>query len=70
MQAMECPLILLRVLGILIIVSSPNIHRLCIWLMYTFWYINMPNVTAGYVRFSDLIASFGIFHILLHVRTL
>ena len=34
-----------------IIVSPPNFHRLCVWLMYTFWCINMP---AGYGRFSDL----------------
>ena len=27
-------------------------------LMYTFWYDNMPNVTAGYGRFSDLIELF------------
>ena len=23
-------------------------------LMYTFWYVNMPNVTAGYEGFSDI----------------
>ena len=50
-----------------IIVSSPNFHRLCIWIMYIFWYISMPNVTAEYGRFSNLIAFFGNFHILLHV---
>ena len=26
--------------------------------MYTFWYVNMPNVTVGYRRFSDSIAFF------------
>ena len=24
---------------------------------FTFWYINIPNVTAGYLRFSDLICA-------------
>ena len=33
--------------------------------MYIFEYVNMPNVTAGYGRFSDLIAAFGHIHILL-----
>ena len=42
-------------------VSSQNFHRLCVWLMYKFWYVNMPNVTAGYGRFSDSIAFLGIF---------
>ena len=50
------------------IVSKPNFHRLCIWLMYTFWCVNMPSVTAGYRRFSYSIAFFpGNFHILQHV---
>ena len=26
--------------------------------MYTFWYVNMPDETAGYGRFSDLIGNF------------
>ena len=40
----------------------PNFHRLCVWLMYTFWYINIPCMTAGYRGFSDLIVFFfGIF---------
>ena len=30
-------------------------QRLCVWTIYTFWYVNMPNVTTGYGRFSDLI---------------
>ena len=42
-------------------VSSPNFHRLCVWLMYTFWNVNMPIVTAGYGRFSDSIAFFVYF---------
>ena len=29
--------------------------------MYTFWFVNMPNATAGYVRFSYSIVSFGNF---------
>ena len=35
------------------------------WLIDIIWYINMPNVTAGYGRFSDKIVLFGNFHILL-----
>ena len=38
-----------------------------ICLMCTFWFICIPNVTAGYGRFSDLIAFFGHFYIFLHV---
>ena len=38
--------------------------------MYTFWYINRPNVTADERRFSDSIAYSGNFDILLHVRHL
>ena len=37
-------------------------HRLCVWLMYTFWYVIMPNVTPGYGRFSDTIEFFENFH--------
>ena len=44
-----------------IVVSPPNFHWLYVWLMYTFWYV---NVTASYGRFSDLIAFSGNFHIL------
>ena len=36
--------------------------------MDIFWYFNIPNVTAGYGRFSDSMALFENFHILLHVR--
>ena len=31
-------------------IVSPNFYRLWVWLMYTFWYVNMLNVTAGYGR--------------------
>ena len=31
-------------------VSSPNFHRLCVCLMYTVWYINMPNVTSNFYK--------------------
>ena len=31
-----------------------NFHRLCVWYMYTFWYIDMTDVTANYDRLSDL----------------
>ena len=41
------------------VVSAPNFHRTCICLMYIFWYINMPNVTASYGTFLDLITFFG-----------
>ena len=61
---------LLRFLGISIhysyfifqsTVFSQNFHKLCVLLMYTFLYVNMPNGTAGYGRFSDSIAFLGIF---------
>ena len=42
-------------------VSSQNFHKLCVLLMYTFWNVNMANVTAGYGRFSDSIAFFKYF---------
>ena len=29
--------------------------------MYTFWYVIMPNVTADYERFSELMGFFGAF---------
>ena len=48
-------------------VSSPNFHRLCVWLTYTFLYVNILNVTIGYWRFSDLVTFFGNFLILLLV---
>ena len=47
------------------IVPSPNFHRLCVWLIYTFWYVIMPNVTAGYGRFANVIAFFENFYTLL-----
>ena len=59
--------ILLTTIHDWIIVSSPKFHRLYVWLIYTFWYINLPNVTAGYGRFSDLISFFGNFNILLQI---
>ena len=43
------------------IISSSKFHRLCVWLIYTFWYVNMPNVFAGYERFSD---SNGVSHLI------
>ena len=45
--------LLLTTIHVLIVVSTPNIHRLCVKLMYTFRYVNMSKVTAGYGRFSD-----------------
>ena len=36
-------------------------HRLCFCLIYTFLYVDMLDVTAGYGRLSDLIAFFRIF---------
>ena len=35
--------------------------QIVFWLMYTFWFVNLPNMTAGYGRFSDLIVFFGEF---------
>ena len=37
--------------------------------MYTFWYANMPDVTASYGRFSKSIEFFRSFDILQHVRS-
>ena len=34
-------------------VSSPNFHTVCVWLMYTFEYVNMPNVTEVFRQFSS-----------------
>ena len=45
------------------IVSLPNFYRLCVWLIYTFLYVNMLNMTAG----SWFNCVYGNFHILLHV---
>ena len=49
---------LLTTIHVWIIVSSPNFHRLFVSWMYTFWYVNMSNVTIGYGRLSSLIAFF------------
>ena len=51
------------------VASSPNFHKLYVWLMYTLWNVNIPNMSVGYGRFSYLIAFFEHFHILLHVWT-
>ena len=40
------------------ILSSPNFNRLCGQLIYTFFYVKMPIVTAGYGRLSDSIEFF------------
>ena len=45
------------------VASLPNFHKLCIWLISKFWYVNMPNVIVGYRRSSNLIEFFGNFHI-------
>ena len=39
-------------------ISPPNFHKLYVKLIHTFWYVNMPNVTAGYARFSVLMSFF------------
>ena len=46
---------------LLYLVSPPNIQRLCVRLMYRFWYVKMSNVNTGYGRFSDLIEFLGIY---------
>ena len=38
-----------------IVVSSANFHRLCVWLMYIFWYVEISN-KSYYGRFSDSIS--------------
>ena len=51
------------------VVSPPNLHGLCVWSMYTFWYINMPDVTTSYERISGLIRFFEHFnasYVILH----
>ena len=78
LQVMELQSILLCLLGICIHywriymsevkMSSPKFHRM--WSVYTFWYVNILNVSSSYWRFYDLIMFFlGIFiyYILLHV---
>ena len=49
---------LLTIIHVWSSVSSPKFHRLFVWSLYTFWYVNIPSVTAGYIRFSDLIVFF------------
>ena len=49
------------------IVSSPKNHRLCVWLIHTIWYIDMPDVTTGYGKLSDLNVFVWDFLILLHI---
>ena len=76
---MKYPMILLQLTSINVwcIVSSPNFCILCIWLTYKFYiminifmYINIPNVTAGYERFSDIIAFiFREFYIPTYINT-
>ena len=46
---------LLTTIDVWIVISLPNFHRLCFWSMYKLWYVNMPNITAFYGRFSDFI---------------
>ena len=52
---------LLTSIHVLSAVSPPNFHRLCVLIMYIFWNVNMPYVTAGYRKFSYSIAFFGYF---------
>ena len=40
------------------IVSSLNFHRLCAWIVWIFWYVNVPNVIASYGKFSNLLCFF------------
>ena len=42
--------------------------RMCVQSIHTFWYINMPDVTASYETFFDFITVFGYFHTLLTTK--
>ena len=35
-------------------ISLPNFNRLWVWLMHTFWYVNMPNMATGYAKYFNL----------------
>ena len=39
-------------------ISSPIFHRMCVWSIHTFWYIDMPDIAKSYGRF------FGNFNVL------
>ena len=38
-------------------ISSSKFHGMCVSSIHTFWYIDMPDVTTSYGRFSSLIGS-------------
>ena len=58
---------LLRTIHVWRVVSSPNLLRLYVQSIHTFYYVHMSDVKASYEKFSDLNAVFGNLHLLLHV---
>ena len=50
------------------IVSSQNIHWLCVLSIHTFWYDAMPDVTTSCGRFSGLIGFVGNFNISIFIK--
>ena len=57
---------LLTIIHVWIVVSPQNFHKLSFYSMYTFWYVNMTNVTTSYERLSDLMRFWGQKTIQLH----
>ena len=54
---------MLTIIFVWSVLYSPNFHRLCIWLIQIFWFIDIPDVTVGYGRFSDSIVLYNSIHI-------
>ena len=46
---------------VLLHISSLNFHRMCVQSIYTFWYIDMSDVTANYGTIEFIIAFLHIF---------
>ena len=57
---------LLSTIQLWIVKSPQNFPRLCVFLMYTFYYVNISNLTPVYGRLSDLML-FENCHISLYV---
>ena len=47
-------------------ISLPNFHRLCVWWIHSFWYVDMPDVTATYGTPLDFVAFWFIFIVLVY----
>ena len=42
-------------------ITSPNFHKMYVWSIHIFWYIDMPDVTSSYGAPFDLILFFWVF---------